>query len=86
MDEHSPVTFGDVQLARLPTDKRSDGAVIGQAVAEGLGNLRVRFGAHLCPPTSEPATAARVLGAKLGIEGEEQVLTATAGTEVFWVR
>jgi hypothetical protein len=81
----NPLPYGDVTLTHLPTDRRSDGAFVGEGVADGIGPIRVRIGAHLCPPISEAVVGARILGAKFTKEGDEQVICTTTGTEVFWM-
>jgi hypothetical protein len=76
--------FGDVQLIQLPRDPRRDGVIVGEAVAAGLGPVRVRIGAHLSPPPSASLVEAKILGSKMTTEGHEKVITTTPGTEVFW--
>jgi PD-(D/E)XK nuclease superfamily len=84
LDGSSPAAFGDVELVELPCDPRPDNAVVGQAVAANLGPLRVRIGGHLTPPKMESVVGAKLLGARLIIEGGERVIATTPGTEVFW--
>ena len=79
------VRFGDVQLAQFSTERRSDGAIIGEAMAVEIGSVRVEIGGHYCPSAAEPVSMVRMLGAKLIENRGEYSVTTAAGTEVFWV-
>jgi CRISPR/Cas system-associated exonuclease Cas4 (RecB family) len=80
----SPSNFGDVQLSQLPINRRADGAIFGEAMADGIGAVRVRFAAHLCPAVTVIVKRARVLAVRIAREDAEVMIMTTAGSEVFW--
>lgn len=83
---HDSSKFGDIQLNQIQTDRRADGALFGEAVADEIGTVRVRIGAHLCPAATETVVRARLLAVKLIVEHGELVITTTTGTEAFWLK
>jgi hypothetical protein len=54
-------------------------------MAKGIGAVRVRFAAHLCPAVTVPVKRARVLAAKIAAEDAEVMIMTTTGSEVFWL-
>jgi CRISPR/Cas system-associated exonuclease Cas4 (RecB family) len=79
-------SFGDVQLNQIGTSRRTDGALFGEAFADGIGAVRVRIGAHLCPAATDTVVSARILAAKMTEEDGVLVITTTTATEAFWLK
>lgn len=80
------IRFGDVELTQLPADRRSDGTVIGEAIAGGLGSVHIHIAAHFSPLATETVAKARLLGAKLTEDHGEYTITTAGGSEVFWIQ
>jgi PD-(D/E)XK nuclease superfamily len=83
---HDTNKFGDVQLNQIQTDRRADGALFGEALADEIGTVRLRIGAHLCPAATETIARARILAVKMIAEDGGLVITTTTGTEAFWLK